>query len=274
MYKPVILKMYTKEKLSIQKIAKVIKKSKDNIRNILRIEGVLRKVGESNIKYRLDHNYFDIIDTERKAYFLGLMFADGNISMNRSSFTVRLISKDKYILEQFLLDLNSTAPVYTAYHKKYKKKCFSISLTSERMFKSLNSIGCTPRKSLTLEFPDLDSSLVPHFIRGYFDGDGTVGVYSSKNTSWKRLMSGFCGTYTFLNKLVQYLPTSKKTVQVRKNGLSILSFSVQDSITLYTYMYNNATVFLHRKHAIFYNEIKQRGSETTISGPSRKRIKV
>jgi hypothetical protein len=274
LYRTQIVKLYTEEKLGIQKIAKIIHKSKPNIQAILKEEGILNSVGKSNIKYQFNHNYFDCIDTDNKAYFLGLMFADGNICINRGTYVVRLISKDKEILEQLLLDLNANSIIYRDYHKKYNKECFRIQLSSEIMFNSLNTLGCTPKKSLTLKFPNINQKFISHFIRGYFDGDGTVGVYSVKHSIWKRLMSGFCGTKEFLEVLVQYLPTKKKTVYSRNSNLSLLSFSVEDSILLYNYMYKNATVYLQRKYTIFNKEIKQRGSETTISNPSRKRIKV
>jgi hypothetical protein len=273
-YKSEIIKLYTEEKIRIKDIAKKLGFFEYKVRLLIKEAGVMNSVGKSNIKYQFNHNYFDKIDTSNKAYFLGLMFADGNIGINNTSYVIKLISKDKNILETFLIELNSNSVIYRDYHKKYDKECFRVQLNSKIMFDSLNRLGCTPRKSLTLKFPKIDDKLVHHFIRGYFDGDGTVGVYSVKHSVWKRLMSGFCGTKEFLEVLVQYLPTKKKTVYSRTSNLSLLSFSVEDSVLLYKYMYKNATIYLHRKYTIFNNEIKQRGSETTISNPSKKRIKV
>lgn len=125
---------------------------------------------------------------------------------------------------------------------------------------------------MILKFPTINEDLVPHFVRGYFDGDGTVGVYKyvSKSDS-KTLKSGFCcGCYEFLTELCKKLPV--KTVNIRENKkdnngqgcVYTVSFSVNDSIKLYTYMYKNATIFLNRKKEIFDNFIKQRRSETII----------
>lgn len=49
-------------------------------------------------------------------------------------------------------------------------------MCSRQMFDDLTALGCVERKSLTLQFPMLPSSLNPHFIRGYFDGDGSICI--------------------------------------------------------------------------------------------------
>lgn len=269
-----ILKMYTQKKMSILKISRVLKRSKINISKILKNSGNLKSISQWRKKYKFNESYFNNIDSEDKAYFLGLFFADGNISYNRTSPLIRLTSKDRKLLEIFLKCINSNSLIYREFHNKYKKECFKVQLTSKKMFDDLNSIGCVPRKSLILKFPsNIPKELIHHFIRGYFDGDGTVNVHSPKNSSWKRLMSGFCGTRDFLEVLTDYLPFSKKKLQLTKN-LTVVVFSVQDSINLYKYMYRDSTVFLDRKHDIFYNFIKQRGSTTTIGNPSKWRVKV
>lgn len=221
-------------------------------------------------KYLVDDSFFSNIDTEKKAYFLGLMFADGNLHRDKNkSPTVRLTSINKEILVEFKKALKSTYPIKREYHKVFKKECFKFSFVSQSIFTDLENLGCTERKSLTIEFPKLLSELIPHFIRGYFDGDGTVGYYKT-NTKWMRLMSGFCcGSNGFLEKLSSYLPTNKKNVTKRsKDGLNKLCFSSYDSVKLYEYMYKDATIFLDRKKVMF-EKYKQRRSTTTISNPEK-----
>lgn len=114
----------------------------------------------------------------------------------------------------------------------------------------LISHGCIPQKSLILKFPEISKELIPHFIRGYFDGDGSVGIYN--NSSIKKALtlrsSICCGTELFLKDLCDYLPLKTKIIHKLKrknNGSGILynvGFSVNDSISLYKYMYANATI--------------------------------
>lgn len=273
-YKTQILQLYVEEKMSIKKIASIVHKSKINISKLLKQEKVLKSISQWRTKYTLNDNYFENIDTEGKAYFLGLMFSDGNITNIGNSCKVILTSKDKSILLLFLKELNSTGIIYREFHKKYKKECFKICITSKKMYNDLNILGCIPRKSLILKFPNsLSKDFIPHFIRGYFDGDGSVSIVNIKNTTWKRLISSFAGTKKLITILQKQLPIPIKKLSKTKN-LYILNFSVQDSVTLYKYMYNNATIYLTRKYDIFNNFIKQRGSTTTIDNPHKWRVKV
>jgi hypothetical protein len=80
------------------------------------------------------------------------------------------------------------------------------------MFDDLCYHGCVPNKSLILKFPTINEGLISHFIRGYFDGDGTVGEYQNvKNSNSKTLRSGMCsGSKEFLEELVTHLPIKNK----------------------------------------------------------------
>lgn len=76
---------------------------------------------------------------------------------------------------------------------------------NKHLWETLNSYGCTPKKSLTLKFPNVnifsDVSLIRHFIRGYFDGDGSI---STKETSKTTLQSTLTGTKDMLDKICSY----------------------------------------------------------------------
>ena len=111
--------------------------------------------------------------------------------------------------------------------------------------------------------------LIPHFIRGYFDGDGCVIVCKYlQNKSDLTLRSGICsGSKIFLEKLLTYLPVNNKTIFCRKN-LFEFRLSVNDSINFAKYMYKNSTIFLQRKYDKFNNFIKQRRSTTIIDSLS------
>ena len=79
------------------------------------------------------------------------------------------------------------------------------------MFSDLNKHGCIQNKSLVLQFPTISNSLIPHFIRGYFDGDGSVFIlnkknYNKTNSIYTALGICICGTFEFLTKMNSYLP--------------------------------------------------------------------
>src|SRR5690606_36171752 len=50
-------------------------------------------------------------------------------------------------------------------------------VSSKRMFKDLEKLGCGQKKTGYETFPDIPTELRRHFIRGYFDGDGCISYY-------------------------------------------------------------------------------------------------
>ena len=86
---------------------------------------------------------------------------------------------------------------------------------NKHMRDSLISKGCVPNKSLILKFPSeeiLPKELQRHFIRGYFDGDGTIGLYPHSKTNPKLEESLLIvGTKPFLEKVQDVLSIGNQT---------------------------------------------------------------
>lgn len=145
-----------------------------------------------NRQYTLNDKYFKKIDSEDKAYFLGLLYADGCMSSTSNAVQLALQEEDSYIMEEFKEYINSDKPLgfiksseilgFQNLHKKYYRKNQSILIiNSSRIKEQLLNLGLTPNKSLTVTFPSfLSAEMLLHFVRGYFDGDGCIST-SSKN---------------------------------------------------------------------------------------------
>lgn len=253
-----VIDCYIKSKWSAMQIAKHYNKNVKTIWAILKRNNVkARSLSEASMKYTCNDFFFSNIDTEEKAYWLGVLYADGNISKNSSkSGQIFFTSTDKVWVESFLKTINSTNTAKSEMHKKFNKIIWKARITSTQMFNDLNNLGCTPVKSLSIRLPKLPKSLLHHFIRGYFDGDGTVGVY--KNTSqsdWKIIKSGFCsGSKEFIEDLLKVLPVKNKTIKY--SGVYITQHSLNDTINLYNYMYKDANVYLERKKEKFDSYFK------------------
>jgi hypothetical protein len=112
----------------------------------------------------------------------------------------------------------------------------------------LNNYGCTPKKSLTLKFPNINifenKNLIRHFIRGYIDGDGCISYCDKKH---KHMTLRILGTKDFLNILQKYLPLEKKNKLHKKNNIYDLSFQKGRGKYILDYVYKDATIFLDRK---------------------------
>lgn len=80
------------------------------------------------------------------------------------------------------------------------------------MVADLEKWGCIENKTFKLKFPEfLSEELVPHFIRGYFDGDGSVFIHRQKTTDTEYYNLGvqFSGIYQFLKAIQQKIELSK-----------------------------------------------------------------
>lgn len=184
----------------------------------------------------VDHNFFKRIDNEHKAYWLGFLMADGCIiEKPYPHLSVNLAIKDSNHLVKLAKCLN--------YHRNLfisNRNSITLSINSEILCNDLRKLGCVPRKSLILEFPEIDNLLMHHFVRGYFDGDGSV----LKNGQQVRVT--YIGTFNFINKLKEILQKTSKLIPNGKVYVLTVSGNIQ-SYNLYKWMYNNATIYLDRK---------------------------
>lgn len=236
-------------------------------------------------RYTIDENYFEQIVTEEQAYVLGVIYSDGCIYKLPTAYGLEItqIEQDKDILVKIKDLLKSEYPLAEGIQKSNNKKSYRLYAYSKKIFDDLVKLGVTPRKSLTLEFPTfLDDRLMPHFIRGVFDGDGCiwngkrkkvlVKDKTSKNGMRERIIHNvkftFTGNENFILSLQKFLN--------RKIGLSMnklnyskannpnnttsqnvctLEYSGRGNIKkLYDFLYSNAKVYGLRKYEKF-NEI-------------------
>jgi hypothetical protein len=244
-----IVNRYITDKMSALKIAKEYSKNVKTIWKILRANNVkARTISQARMQYTCNDDFFSVIDTEEKAYWLGVLYADGNISKKASkSGQIFLTSVDLEWVTEFMKAVDSSNKPRSETHKKFNKIIYKAQITSAKMYNDLNSLGCTPVKTHTIRLPLINDDLLHHFIRGYFDGDGTVGTYQNlKSSDWKILKSGFCsGSKNFIEDLLKVLPVKNKTI--RYSSVYITQFSLNDSIALHNYMYKEATIYLKRK---------------------------
>ena len=197
-------------------------------------------------------DYFEVIDTEEKAYFLGLLFADGNVYLKRHRVQLTLANEDAYIIQKFADCIGYTGKLYID-----KEKYSKLILPSKKMCNDLISLGCTANKSLTLKFPTgVPDNLLHHFVRGYFDGDGHI----SKD---KKLVNPYyhiniTSTYEFILTLKDILlkngvNTGKINKRYKNKEVSAHTVYVHNKSakSFVDYIYSQATVYLTRKQKVY-----------------------
>lgn len=125
----------------------------------------------------VNDTYFSEIDTAEKAYWLGFLYADGCVRDRDNQIALDLQRGDRGHVEEFSNALDSEYKITDFEHEGSEKTRTFI--TSEEMVEDLMSHGCIPNKTHKDTLPDLSDNMKPPFIRGYFDGDGCVGIYES-----------------------------------------------------------------------------------------------
>jgi intein-encoded DNA endonuclease-like protein len=251
-----IIELYNSNKSS-NAIAKICGCSGENIIRILKNENIQRRVNtESHKKYTINDNIFDNIDTQEKAYILGLFYADG-YNNEKGAAHITLQYKDKQILEDIRKYIGSNKPLRFIQIEKEQDMC-SLNIENKYISNKLAELGCVQCKSLILKFPteeQVPSHLHNHFIRGYFDGDGCIS-YSSKYNVYTFALEGnkyftlkaqeILMKECFLNKtkIIKKLINRQSSVSLKYGG----KFQIQK---IMDYLYKDATIFLNRKYEKF-----------------------
>lgn len=243
------------QEVGVTALAKKYELSVSTVTRILKYHNVeLRKMGGMQIHTR-NSNIFNVIDSEEKAYWLGFLYADGSVTQHggknhqQSVLELGLKAMDEGHLIKFQSFLDTTAPIgdkeITLNGKKYKAK--RILIYDKQIVADLIRLGCVERKSLILKFPTdeiVPKELKKHFIRGYLDGDGSICDGSS-------IVTSILGTREFLTELMEFLNTELSTT-IRpletKGNISYIRY-FKDTPTVLNYLYQNAKVYLDRKHA-------------------------
>ena len=207
---------------------------------------------------KFNEHIFDFIDTEEKAYWLGFIFADGTINSSPIregvksiyGFELSLGIKDLKHLEKF--------KKFIGYNKDLlidNNRC-RFSIANKHFWTTLNNLGCTPNKSLTLKFPNISENLIRHFIRGYFDGDGCITRYVNIHTVTPR--ATVLGTEDMLNNIIKYSNTIAQLKHDKRHSKEVLylDWNKENSIKFINYLYNNSTIYLDRKYKL-YNFFKK-----------------
>lgn len=226
------------------------------VRNYLKLYGFdLRNLNEGHHRtYALPSNLegFKTLASDWHAYWLGFIAADGNIFRHR--VTVKLKDSDRILLEDLKTGLSITNSLisFTVDGATY----LTLAIHSELFAEVLSEWGIGQRKSLTLQFPALPAHAVAPFIRGYFDGNGSI--YKRTRGTWTEFPCKFVsGSMPFLIKLKAHLNKNKintnKLYQEKKSATCALSISGrrENLCNFARFLYTNASIFLPRKQAVF-----------------------
>jgi hypothetical protein len=207
---------------------------------------------------KADYNFFDIINTEEKAYILGFIAADGYVG--DYELKIALNSKDIEILEKIKICLKSDVKIKTftqlcTFTGKITNVC-SLSFSNLHMISKLRSLGFTRNKTTDFKFPNIPKEFFIHFIRGYFDGDGSMSKSLCKD-GYTRYCASIAGTKSFLNEVKSLIEADcsiKFNTKLYKrfnteNCCYALTLSGKQNVnTFLDLLYKDSSIFLDRKY--------------------------
>lgn len=240
--KEVVINLYKSGKSTCE-IAKIVNHAQSEIWKLLN----KADVDTSDWKYNVDETFFEKIDTEEKAYILGWMYSDGNV-MPDGKLRISIQISDRVIIDKITKILNYDGPIREKIKKGNRKTQIELCVNRKKMVYDLMKLGCIPNKSMVLKMPTFDQvpeNLFNHFIRGVFDGDGSISTDGIANITTTDIFNDKLSDY--LTKLLGI--TTRKYYRKKGRNTCSLHFNKQKStIGFLTWLYGDATIWLDRKY--------------------------
>jgi intein/homing endonuclease len=213
-----------------------------------------------SFSYYVNNNYFSSIDSKNKAYILGLIASDGNIyqrsgHQDQLRLSLKNEPSEKQLLQEILNDMNATHPI--TYITRKNSSYISFTIVSQQICDDLYDIGINPKKTWELDVAKIISH-IPHkyhcdFLRGYFDGDGSIsstdkGKPSSVHIS---ISCPFTVATDFLNILKNIGISASFTEDKRKykHKFGCVVFTGYNKYLFLKYIYSQEDLCLNRKRA-------------------------
>jgi hypothetical protein len=212
-----ILDLFGKGK-SCKEIALIFNKTPSAIVKFINRNNIKFNLSKVHQKYPIDESFFENIDSPEKAYFLGWFVTDGSNGKG-NCIAISLQENDKYILEVLKKIIKTDRPLIFKRAIKYKnskensKNQYSLTFYNKKISNDLLNLGYNNKKSYNLIFPSfLKEELIPHFLRGAFEGDGCICIHKNGYIIF------ICGTLEFCKGISSYLNTKKIINKISKSG--------------------------------------------------------
>ena len=239
--------------------------------------------------YSIDDDYFENIDSQKKAYWLGWLITDGYIATsfntkrgitNVNSIGLKLQAKDRNVLEDFKKDLNTNVSIRAIkrrkafeYTNKITNKTVCIKggeqaefrFSSAKMIQDLAKYGIYQNKTYDVIFPkELDSKYYPGFIAGVISGDGCIDLKKNHNKGYI-LRCTIAGNMDLVHKIKDILVkeigcNSDKKISKYESSKCLyrLELNQTETISLYYWLQKNGISLMERKNKLIEEFLDER----------------
>lgn len=211
------------------------------------------KMSKGSRKYDFDEDFF-ARDTPEANYWAGALVADGCVherDANSHTISLKISKKDITWLKKFKSSINATHPLNKS------GEFIELKIHSNKMFRDLNRFGVVPRKTYKCAKPQVSDDMINHFIRGLFDGDGSICKVSGGGYKYPKatLVNNQAVAEWSLNVIKDKLSVGNKLYQ-KNNSEEAYYWEItngEDVSKFGKWMYNNTNIFMDRKYKRFLN---------------------
>lgn len=216
----------------------------------------MRPRRQYQFKYDINIDSFKVIDSEESAYWLGFMFADGSVRKDGRAFSLFLKASDEEIILKFKEWLGYEGPALsnstTLRGKVFPRK--GLAITRPDVTLNLINKGCVNAKTGITEPPlGVPKHLRRHFIRGLFDGDGSVTIGFRKATP--RLSISIAGDKPLLEWVADEYSSGEAGFYPPRKGRADIHYISMDGnakpLAFLDWIYKDSEVYLKRKHELY-----------------------
>ncbi len=248
--------LYVVKQCTLKYIAKLFNVGSEKIKHTLQSLNIdIRRPLNEHRKVE-NENFFSKIDVEDNSYFLGLLESDGSIvdtQYREKQLNLRLQYRDAHILESLKTSLKFDGDIgFSKRAQSHHQDRATLWVSSDKLCNDLIKLGCTPRKTHTLKFPtykQVPRHLIHHFIRGLFDGDGSI---KEIDNAFHFTVAGTEDVCCNIQRvLIEFLGLSKTKIYKQKNTISVNYGGNQNCRKIYNFLYKDAIHFLTRKRDKF-----------------------
>lgn len=242
-----------------KKSARLLALDREKIK-FTRINGNSQRYKVTLKKQYINESFFSDWSPEM-AYVLGIIYTDGNLytirmkhAAGKSIKLIRSINvSQKYpeILRKILMLMNSNVKIL-----QKRDGIYYFHIYSTKIYEDLISLGLSPAKSRIVKFPEVPPEYVKHFIRGCWDGDGSV--FSEKRRLHYLKADFVSGSRKFIKSMVEHLKNAglpERTIYKTKGRRPSyhIKYSGSQCERLYHFFYDNVpeSLYLKRKYSRF-----------------------
>lgn len=273
-----IIRMYTVEEKTLKEIGEILGVNWGTIKHRLVTNNIpLRTRSEckrlrdrthpcegNGRKHFMNFDYFKTW-SKNMAYIVGFISADGYIDKDSSFFRIGLQERDFGHLEKIRKEIEYTGDVRRTIHRIGTKEypTAELSVASRHVVKDLMNVGIANNKSFTTNMDKVPEEYRLDFIRGYFDGDGSIGEQWTKKSKTPMLRVRICsGSKRILEQIVEHLEKLEvKRVNINKDSrkeLYEITYSQNASKQIYKLFYEDEkSIYLDRKKEKFEDILRR-----------------